>query len=391
MLPPLQLTVAEGPSVPRMSLLARLGFQRKKARPNETLEPALRSQAPPKAIRRHAARRSRTAIFSLLLGYLGIQLAFIIWADTTRPGMYDPEYYGRERILLERRAEHPDRPLLLLMGSSRSVNLFRPERLEPFHTPDGRQVLVFNYSHTYAGPTYMYLSYRRLLDKGIVPRWIVLEIMPVIARKQEKTVYTGSIVAHEFPWLCGQHETGDLAVEYLKSRLLPWERLRTPIMHNWFPRFDVSRPNFLVRGDYEKLGGLHFEPDDRAVDPEGVARALRDAVAARGPLIRAFAIDPRAERSMHALADLCRQNGTRIAVLLGPESPAFRLNYSLEAYGQIRDFFARWANEIGAPFLDAREWLDEADFNDGHHAVFSGQTKFTDRLANELLRDWVRE
>lgn len=383
--------------VSRRSLLTRLGFWRPRSRsvdlPNAMPLAEPQAQVTPQStgrFKRHG-RRSRTVLLSVLLGYLGIQIAFILWADTRKPGMYDPEFYGRVKVLDQRRAEHPDQPMLLVFGSSRVVNLFRPERLEPVQTADGQQVLVFNFSHTVAGPTYMYLSYRRLVEKGAVPRWVVLEIMPMIARKQDKNVYAGGIVASEFPWLAGQHETDDLAVEYLKTRLLPWERLRSPIMYHFMPCIDVSPPSFVISGDYEDLGGLRLGTDAVASDPEGMARQIRDSVATKGPLMVTFKPDPRGERSLQALLEMCRQHGTKVAFLLSPESPAFRLYYTAEAYRQVGDYYSQMASEWGAPFVDAREWLDESDFSDGHHAVYSGQAKFTERLANELLRDWVKK
>ncbi len=328
-------------------------------------------------------------MLSVLTGYLVIQLAFVVWADCFQPGIYDPEFDGRIRLLNQRRAENPDKPVLLMMGSSRPVTLFRPERLPPMQTADGHEALVFNFSHTFAGPSYMYLSYRRLVDQGFAPRWVVLEIMPFVAFKQQKGVYTGSIVAREFKWLEGQHETDDLTVEYLKARALPWDRLRSPIMHRYFPALDVEPHNFLIWGDYDDLGGMKVGPEFVAIDPVGVAEQMRAAVAANGPAMSHFRPDPRGERSLRALFDLCRSHGTRVAILLCPESPAFRAQYAPIAYREIGQYYSELAAQQGAAFIDAREWLDEADFADGHHGVFSGQTKFTDRLANEFLRDWI--
>jgi hypothetical protein len=326
----------------------------------------------------------------MLIAYLAIQLAFIAWADNCRPGIYDPEYEGRLRILEQRRSERPDQPVLLVLGSSRSVSAFRPELLPPIESDAGQELLAFNFAHTYAGPSYMYLTYRRLLEKGIVPRWIVLEIMPSLAKKQHKAVYTGSIVASEFEWLVGHHETGDLVVEYFKARALPWERLRSPIMHNYLSCIDVSQRNFAVYADYDRLGGIKMSPEIKA-DPEVVAQQVRAPNASGAHSMLTFKPDPRGERSLRALFDLCRQHGTQVAIILSSESPAFRERYTPEAYRQIGEHYRQVADEFGAPFVDAREWLDETDFSDGSHAVYSGQVKFTERIAEVLIRKWVRQ
>ena len=57
-----------------------------------------------------------------------------------------------EALLQARLTETPERPLLLMMGSSRTVMCFRPENLAELHTSAGAQVLPFNFSHLAAGP-----------------------------------------------------------------------------------------------------------------------------------------------------------------------------------------------------------------------------------------------
>jgi hypothetical protein len=364
-------------------------------RPRAETGPASQPFRPARATESGWPRRRKPGVRSLVVlgwtvvGYFLVQAAFVLWADWCNPGLYDLEFDNRLRMLQQRRAEAPRRPLLLVMGSSRALGLFRPERLPALRTAAGEEVLPFNFAHTAAGPSYMYLSYRRLLEKGHVPRWLVLEIMPLIAGQESRQVYGSRMVAREFAWFRDHRELLDLAREYFKPRAVPWAHLRVPLIHRYAPELAVAPPGFEIAGDFDALGGARFEPACRAPAPGEVAEKLRRDVAEKGTLLDEFHPDPVAEQSLRALVTLCRQKGTRLALVLSPESPAFRTVYSLRCYQQIGEYATRWADEFDVPLLDAREWLEEGDFIDGHHPVYSGQTRFTDRLAQELLVPWV--
>src|SRR6266850_6378448 len=121
--------------------------------------------------------QSRRTLAAGLLFFLVAQMLFNIVADMRHPELYDPEYGVRLGLLRARQAETPDRPLLLLIGSSRTVMSFRPEILGALRTGDGAPVLAFNFSHLAAGPLMNLLAYDRLRREGIRPKWLVVEVM----------------------------------------------------------------------------------------------------------------------------------------------------------------------------------------------------------------------
>src|SRR5262245_63606875 len=96
-----------------------------------------------------------------------VQIAMVAGADMLAPEVYDPEYAARLTRLQARHAEHPDRPLLVLLGSSRTCQLFRPEQLPPIEDANGRVVLPFNFSRLGGGPVYSRLAYSRLCQKNL--------------------------------------------------------------------------------------------------------------------------------------------------------------------------------------------------------------------------------
>ena len=96
------------------------------------------------------------------------------------PSLRDPEFGYKLSLLRTQRAEEPDRPLLVLLGSSRTGQGLRPSVLTDLRTADGRTPLVFNFSHVGSGPLAELVTLRRLLDAGIRPDWLAIEILPAL-------------------------------------------------------------------------------------------------------------------------------------------------------------------------------------------------------------------
>ena len=90
--------------------------------------------------------------------------------------MRDPEYAAQASRLRARRAEAPDRPLVLVLGSSRVQQGLRAGPAAP--GPDGRPVLVFNFGLSGAGAYLDALCLRRLFAEGVRPDLLVLEVLP---------------------------------------------------------------------------------------------------------------------------------------------------------------------------------------------------------------------
>src|SRR5205807_1395436 len=101
------------------------------------------------------------------------QLAFNVVLDRRYPEAYDPEFYVRLEILKARMRENRDAQFLLLIGSSRTVMSFIPEKLPPLAAKTAEKVVPFNFSHLGAGPAMNLVVLRRLLASGIKPDWLV--------------------------------------------------------------------------------------------------------------------------------------------------------------------------------------------------------------------------
>src|SRR6476620_5735179 len=116
---------------------------------------------------RRTAPRLRAILGWGCLLFLLLQVLILVMVEGYFPETYDPEYDVRIHLLRQALAEHPDRPLLLLTGSSRTAMCFRPEVLQTLRDPSGTEVLPFNLSHFGGNHTLQLMLLRRLLRQGI--------------------------------------------------------------------------------------------------------------------------------------------------------------------------------------------------------------------------------
>ena len=217
---------------------------------------------------------TRTIVWTIVF-LAGSLVALNVCLELRQPEVYDPEFDARLSVLRERIREAPDRPLLLVLGSSRITMAFRPETLPPLRTPDGTCALPFNLSHSGAGPLFELLMTTRLANEGIAPRWMVVELVPPLLGVDGESTAVGLaegcdlpvLRRHVSPWkLYGRYlyERSRVAVDHRDAcvrAVMPW--LAASAVNN-FPLYP--------------LGG--WSAAAPAPDPEAAARRL-DSVRAQ--------------------------------------------------------------------------------------------------------------
>jgi hypothetical protein len=340
---------------------------------------------------RHVALpRSRAALGWTLVLFLGVQLALGGFLGRIRPELRDPEYGSLLNALQARLAEAPGRPLVLILGSSRSANLFRPA--PPGPTPEP---VVFNFATLATGPLRQLQMLRRLLAEGIRPHAVLVEFWapfltqrkgfreePYI-RDRDLQLPDGMLVFRYFtdPWPAFQKlGEGLLVPAYgLRSELLgryapflnrPAKRLATdwsdPALRmvegfGWLPA-PVPRPGpelfriFIARG----------------------AENTRDALAD-------FDISPIADGALRELLRTCARRGIRTALVLVPEHSSLRQCYPPEVVARANAYLAELAREQQVPAIDTRDWVGDDDFLDLAHALPRAAAPYTERFRREVL------
>jgi hypothetical protein len=101
---------------------------------------------------------------------------------------------------------------------------------------------------------------------------------------------------------------------------------------------------------------------------------------------RHFAISDVARRTLLEIVDACRQRGIGVAFLRMPEAHVFQ-SWCPPAVAQQADDFLSGLNRVHqVPVIDARNWVAEGGFSDGHHLNPDGAACFMQRFAVEVLQ-----
>lgn len=321
-------------------------------------------------------RRARPALLWSVALFWAVLVGLTLGLDLGVPERYDPEYAARLDRLRRMRADHADRPCIVALGSSRMAMAFAPEQLPPLAAADGRTVTVFNLSRIGAGPVYARMTYDRLLRDGLAPDAVVLELMPAFLEKEWRNVLTAAAAVGDLDLLSRYVPPSRVYSDYARRRLLA-ARSQRLVIGTWL----AGEPPGETIGP---LGGEVGRLRD-AVTPDEAAEGMRRNVILFAPSLDRFSIEPGADRAVRDLLADCRARGAPAVVLLTPESTAFRAVYPPAAQTAVPAYLNGLADETGASFVDARAWLPDDAFTDGHHVTRAGQAAFTDRLGREVL------
>lgn len=304
--------------------------------------------------------------------------------ETVRPAWRDPEYGHRLYRLRELRAAHPDRPLVVAVGSSRTQMGISPADMR--FADESGSPLVFNFGQAGAGPVHQLLTVRRLLDAGVKPDYLLVEFFPgalVVDGPAEEVMRAwgprlGLGDARRLEPSAA--DPNALYRRWAADRIAPWHTLRLPLMSHWRPRWLPWSRRVDFQWDLMDRWGFTPYPHP-TVSPDKRADGLRQAHDQYAAYLRDYRIGPASDRALRDLLGLARAEGIPVALYLMPESPAFRAWYSPATRAAV----AGYLPALGAPVFDAADGFAEDEFADGHHLLPAGAARFSRRLAEHLL------
>ncbi len=105
-----------------------------------------------------------------------------------------------------------------------------------------------------------------------------------------------------------------------------------------------------------------------------------------GPSLAHFRLGTGPVRALFDLLALCRRERLPVALVVMPESSKFRGLYSPAADTAAANVLAEAQDRFAVPVINARLWLADEDFEDGHHVVLAGAERFTARLNEHVQR-----
>lgn len=346
----------------------------------------------PIAARRPRRSGARTAICCGLAAFALIQIGLSVIMDCWLPVLHDPEYGHKLALLRARLAEHPDRPLVLVLGSSRSGIGLSPAAFPPLEV-DGRPALVFNFAITGCGPVQELQTLKRLLRHGVRPRRALIEVHPLFLHQErgigeQNWLDPRRLDLADLPTV-GRY-LGDpwaLCQQWCRLRLAPWYSNRFLIL-NCFARSWLEAQHHQDSWTHLTADGwLPYGRQEISADEyrRGVEHARREY----GPMLDRYRVTASADAALAALLRLCRDQRIETALYLMPEGSEFRGWYSAAARREIDEYLSRLRRQFGLRVYDATTWCDDGDFWDSHHLLASGAQRFSERFGREALGDFL--
>jgi hypothetical protein len=349
--------------------------------------------AVPALARSRRLRQSGRAVVLWALAFYALaQPALLAFLDWWHPSLYENSVREKWGQLRELTAAAPDRPLLVMVGSSRTEAALQAGRLDGLPGPGGRPWRAYNFGVPTVGPMREALYLREMLDAGTRPRLLLLEFLPPLFGRPHPDITCEENWTHAEwlsltqlrrlrPYFAAPDRKRD---EWLLGRLAPAHAFRVelqswlnngnediwPVCHphdRWGWRLPEERPPKLLATMRQTAWNMYFATLCRFRMGKGGSRAMRDVLA------------------------LCRREQIPVVLVLTPEGSLFRGWYSPAAREGPRRLLEELREAYRVPVIDATEWLPDSAFTDGHHVTAEGATAFTDRLLEELQRlpEWT--
>ncbi len=338
-------------------------------------------------------RRLRQGGRSVLLWavalYVATQCAMGFITPRWQPSQAINETRKRRR-LLELAASEPARPLVLTLGSSRMSWAYRSERTNGQRGPDGRPLLAYNFGVPAAGPIHERQYVEEMLQAGIRPRLLIVEYLPLFLCKPGHNITSeeGMTAAHCMspaqllrmaPYFASPNRK---VGEWFAARLAPCYAYRADI-HEELREFITGLPGE-TSPPVDEWGWriLHKYP----VHADLKALYSACSYGMYGPSLAHFRLGTGPVRALFDLLALCRRERLPVALVVMPESSKFRGLYSPAADTAAANVLAEAQDRFAVPVINARLWLADEDFEDGHHVVLAGAERFTARLNEHVQR-----
>jgi hypothetical protein len=353
----------------------------------------------PKLFVKSAMQGKRAFVWALLF-FACAELAMSLLLNGWRPELRDPAFGLRLHSLQKRRAENPTAPLVLVLGSSRTLHGLSPAHMILSPNGAGQTPLIYNFALTGSGSVRELMTFRRLRAAGIKPDWLLLESWPVFWPEDGVFAERLFVAADELCWrdlsVLSRYLPGklELFAHALKRNLVPLICYRSRLMH--------AGAQFLLPTQQEQ--GLRHEDEDWTPrdetgwlpyrkNPSDAAAARREIEKGRlvvAPLLNPLRVAADSDRALRELLDECRTSGIKTALFLMPEHSECRRWYSSETRAFVSGYLRQLSQEYEVPVIDARAWSADEHFSDFCHMTPQGAQPFSERFGREVLCPWLQ-
>ncbi len=337
---------------------------------------------------RRMSQRGRAALLWALALYVVAQLGMLAVMNRWHPTLYDAVYRFKWQALSRRATRAPDRPLLVMVGSSRTQMGLQAKQLEGLRAPDGQPFLAYNFGVPTAGPFREWLHLSDMLDAGIRPRLLLVEFPTPLLNHPRKDNASEENWASA-PWMSARQlvrlwpyfaRPDRMGSGWLSARLAPCyvfrSQLHAALLEKW--QLGEVQP---VSPPHDPWGWQLPKP----LGPQARMALLGNTYVLFHSSLQNYRLGEGSARALRDLLERCRRENVPVALVVMPESRTFRSWYSPEGRAAPRRLLAE-LQAAGTRVIDASEWVADEDFVDGQHLLAEGSKVFTTRLRAELQR-----
>lgn len=358
----------------------------------------LRPRSDRPAISAPARSRRGTARAALGCGLVAFALAtagLAVTVETAKPEWRDPEYGHRLRQLRTWKTVAPDRPLVVMFGSSRTQMGICPAAMN-FPDEPGSPV-VYNFGYRAGRLSRSWLQLMRVLDSGPKPDFVLIQLSMVdliggVQGDFLPTEWGGRLGAGDFrrlaPYLPSQVP---IRRAWTLARLTGWSAHRVSIVSDVMPSFQQEssrQANYY----WERLDRYGFAPHHLEAIPAAQQESLYErSRAIHAKALESTSVSPIVDKVVGDAIARCRAEGIPVGFFWAPEAMTYQSWYTTGAREAMKDYHHRLTTEFGIPVFPAPTDLPDTDFADGFHLLRHGAEKYSRWLADTHLKPWLAQ
>lgn len=345
--------------------------------------------------RQRLTAHTRACLLWGLAFFAAAHVGMLIATQSFWPHLRDPEFGYKLSALRQQRQEEPDRPLLVLLGSSRTGQGLRPGVMPELQTPDGRKPLVFNFSQVGSGPLAELVTLCRLLDAGIRPDWLAVEILPALLGRTADAFGDVGTGISRLDWkdvmLLNRYvqDPKTMRQRWFKDQLAPWYAQRFSVLNHYVSNCVPWRLRLDHWKQLDRWGWSDIGEDSQPLVL--VPSALAVTRMTYYDDLQRMRITQMPDHALHDMIALCRQENIPLVFYLMPEGTIFRGWYTEAVSTRINEYLTHLSQECGVPIVDLRTWMKDKYFGDSHHLYRKGAELFTRRFGPEVLACLVQD
>jgi len=314
--------------------------------------------------------------------------------ETVKPEWRDPEFGHRLRQLRKWKAEAPNRPLVLILGSSRAQMGISPRAMD---MPNGsNDPLVYNFGYRGASPLWTWLILMRLLDCGIKPEFVVVQLALAECvdhkpAEQQLREWASRLSLADIrrlrPYMV---DKWSFSSHWLTTRPAAWSGFSAGIRSELLPRWQSRR----LRSEYtweimDEYGYVSYPSNQ--VNAAERDRWMHEAFHIHRRSISGAPISDIVRQVHCDLVARCMAEGIRVGFTWAPESQIYREAYGKGGTRSMTEYTLFLTEELNLTVFPAPVGLAEEHFADGYHLLPGAAKKYSQWLAETHLKPWLAQ